>query len=666
MKRKSIILKILSFIGIPVTAVFILTTIFISVTVKQSVSQLTTADLTSKSQNASNEINNYLSKYITTAEQVMLNANIRSFLNDAGSKSNIMEVPGFVDVMNTLQYIRDADKDNILNCWIADTASNQVINQVGGVNELQISSSPWFKSISERKKWTITDPYVESTTKKLTVSIIEPYYGEDGNLIGAAGVDITLDRLYDEIKSYKLGDSGFYILTSTNGNMVYYPDQKLKNKKITESKMSDNIIKAMQSKKSGFLSFTAMGHTNFGYVADVGETGWSVATGLPETEYFHSYNEVLLSLLFISLIALAIIIVLIIIMSRSIVNPLVKLRNNADEIAAGNLDVNVEVTSSDEVGRVAASLSRTVARLKQYIEYINEISVVLNRIAAGDLTFNLQCDYTGDFSKIKDSLENIKVALKNTFAEINMSADEVASGSEQVSNASRALAQGATEQASSIEQLSASVKEISQHVSANANNAATANALSENVAVEFKHSTELMTQMMDGMTEINISTSQIGKIVKVIEDIAFQTNILALNAAVEAARAGEAGKGFAVVAEEVRNLASRSAEEAKDTTVLIESAVQSVQHGSEIANQTQQALSTIEASSKESADLMKDIAQACSKQAISIKEVMQGLDRISVVVQNNSATSEESAASSEELSQQAKAMKMLVNQFRID
>jgi methyl-accepting chemotaxis protein len=366
------------------------------------------------------------------------------------------------------------------------------------------------------------------------------------------------------------------------------------------------------------------------------------------------------------LIALLIICVLLILISKSIVNPLVKLKNAANQIADGNLDVSIQAKSADEVGQVSTALSRTVTRLKQYIEYIDEVSATLDQIAVGNLVFELHCDYVGEFSKIKASLENIKTTLVHTFSEISISANQVASGSDQVSGASQSLAQGATEQASSIEQLSASITEIANQVKQNASNAATASNLSATASTEVQHGNELMHQMTTAMTDISTSSSQIGAIIKTIDDIAFQTNILALNAAVEAARAGSAGKGFAVVADEVRNLASKSAEAAKNTTILIEASIQSVQHGTKIADDTAQSLNSITTVVRQTSDLIQEISKACSEQATSINQVTLGVDQISAVVQTNSATSEETAASSEELNGQAHNLTALVQQFKLE
>lgn len=667
MKQKKLMAKILAWIGIPVAAVYIVSTALITRDVKQSVSQLAENELTAKSQSASYQIDKYFAKYINIAEHLKLDTTFQYFLQNTASQPDPKDVSGYRQVQDTVNNITHSD-ENIVDTWVADTATNHCVDILDGLSaNFVIASRPWYRTLKASGKTVITDPYADVETKALTVSVITPYYKADGKtLVGVVGVDITLNSLYDTIKSYRLGESGFYILTSSNGQMVYFPNEALKNKSIAASGMSQNVIRGIQTKEAQFLSYTALGKTNYGCISTVGSTGWTVTTGLPSEEFFRSYQATFRSLIWTFGIALVIVAALIIVVSKSITKPLIRLKGTADSIAQGNLDVRVEVKSSDEVGQVAGAVSKTVGRLKQYIAYIDEVSSVLDRVAGGDLTFELHCDYSGEFAKVRDSLENIKATLLDTVSNINRSAEQVAGGSKQVADASQALAQGAAEQASSLEELSASVAEISRDVDRNAENAASANSLAESAAAEFRRGDELMRQMMDAMSEISASSGSIGKIIKAIQDIAFQTNILALNAAVEAARAGEAGKGFSVVAEEVRSLAGKSSQAAKDTSNLVQQEIQSVQNGSKIADETSQTFGKILASSNQSAELVKQIAQACGKQSEAVRQVTEGLNRVSAVVQNNSATSEESAASSEELSGQAQSLKEMIRHFKTE
>lgn len=369
------------------------------------------------------------------------------------------------------------------------------------------------------------------------------------------------------------------------------------------------------------------------------------------------------------IIALCVIAVLSVLMAlyiiKSINRPVKELDGVARKIAEGDLDQNITYSSKDELGTLSVNFNKTVGRLRNYVSYIDEISSVLRQIAGGNLVFDLTLNYEGEFAKVKQALEEISRSLNDTLGQINQAADQVSSGSDQVSSGAQALSQGATEQASSIEELAATINEISTQVKDTAANANAVRQQTDMTGDQVATSNEQMQEMIAAMTEISDKSGQISRIIKTIEDIAFQTNILALNAAVEAARAGEAGKGFAVVADEVRNLASKSSEASKSTAALIEGTVQAVEKGTEIANATAESLFAVVESTKGVVSSVDKIASAADQQAESIAQVTQGIDQISSVVQTNSATAEESAAASEELSSQAQVMKGLVGRFTL-
>lgn len=350
--------------------------------------------------------------------------------------------------------------------------------------------------------------------------------------------------------------------------------------------------------------------------------------------------------------------------SKSISNPVKEIENAANKLVAGDLNAQVSYTSKDELGSLANSIRILINNLQGII---SDISYLLNGVANGNLTIksNNTEGYVGDFNNMLLSIRQLRNDLNDTISQINQSADQVASGSEQVSSGSQALSQGATEQASSVEELAATINEISSQVKENAQNARQGSELAGATGVRIEEGYRQMQEMINAMTEISEKSGQIGKIIKTIEDIAFQTNILALNAAVEAARAGEAGKGFAVVADEVRNLASKSAEASKSTAVLIEGSIQAVEKGTKLADETARTLTEVVESAKQVVTVVNSISQASDVQASSISQVTQGIDQISSVVQTNSATAEESAAASEELSGQAQMLKNLVGKFQL-
>ncbi len=348
--------------------------------------------------------------------------------------------------------------------------------------------------------------------------------------------------------------------------------------------------------------------------------------------------------------------------SRGISKPVKEMAAAAQQMAKGNLNVQIQGNGKDEIGQLGEAFAESSASIRCCI---TDLTRILGEIARGNLTVAPELDYVGDYAQLKNSCDDILASLNDTLGQINQAAEQVSSGSSQVSDGAQALAQGAAQQAGSIEELSKSITEVSIHGKKNVERTAEANTNVDRVRSEIETSSQYMNDMVHAMSLISDSSNQIGNIIKTIEDIAFQTNILALNASVEAARAGAAGKGFAVVADEVRNLAGKSSAAAKDTAVLIENCIRQMESGTRIADKTAKSLLQVVESTKAVSDIVNQISEASGRQTDAVGQVMQGVDQISAVVQTNSATAEESAAASEELSGQAQALKALIQQFQL-
>ncbi len=346
----------------------------------------------------------------------------------------------------------------------------------------------------------------------------------------------------------------------------------------------------------------------------------------------------------------------------SIVNAVNVIKTAVVELSNGNLKVHVDYDAQNEFGELAERMSFSLQELSKYVDAIDHR---MDEFSKGNYACESSIQFIGDFSHIQTSIESFQKKINSTMLELETAAAQVSAGANQVADGAQALAQGATEQASSVEELSASIVEISQRITNTSEYAQNVNQLGKETGHVVENGQSEMKQLLSSIRDIALASQNIESIIKVIDDIAFQTNILALNAAVEAARAGTAGKGFAVVADEVRNLAQKSADAAKDTKVLIENSLDHVSQGEKIAMQTEVAFDNVANSANKILGMIEKIATASEEQAGAISQITQGLDQISAVVQTTSATSEQSAAASEELSSQAGLMKSLLDQFQL-
>ena len=348
---------------------------------------------------------------------------------------------------------------------------------------------------------------------------------------------------------------------------------------------------------------------------------------------------------------------------KKITEPIAAMSALTARLADGDLhSADLTFSSKDEIGQLAESLRTMSASLNSYI---GDISLNLSAMAAGDMTVKIEHDYVGDFAPIKEALLKISDALNRTLSQIRRSADEVNSGAGEVSSGSQLLAQGTSEQAGSVTELSGTIAKVSDTVR---DTAEQIHGMAQSVtraAEELSVSNREASEMLDAMNGIRESSDRIKKIIKSIDDIAFQTNILALNAAVEAARAGDSGKGFSVVADEVRSLAAKSAESSKETAALIEDSLEKVRNGLALADQTAKSSGQIYKTLLQVTRNIESVDQSSKDQLEEVTRIKNGMDQISSVVQTNSATAEESAAASEELFRQAELLQQQVKKFTL-
>ncbi|MDR1771476.1 MAG: methyl-accepting chemotaxis protein [Hungatella sp.] len=521
----------------------------------------------------------------------------------------------------------------------------------------------------------VTEPYeyqLSTGEKVWLITLSYPIVNESGEFLGVANCDIDMSS----IAGLSYADGGYktsysYIVTSNGTCLAHTADKEIVGSVPKSVSDYETIKKAVANGTSAtdkIRNSYSNGKTALAIHKALNLEGtdvkWSSAFVVNESEAMGSVTKITLALAGIGMIGLAVLILVSVVALKKGLAPVDSVMGLAEKMRKGDLShSNGDVIyKKDELGLLAKIFSETSEVLGGYI---NEISEVLENVASGNLDISIERDFIGDFNKIKLDLCRILDSLNDTFSEMRVAAEQVATGAEQFSDGSQSLSQGSIEQASSVEELSAKIMEITNQVKESAMYANNANNKAEIVGTELVNSNKQMNELLKSIGDITETSSQIGNIIKTIEDIAFQTNILALNAAVEAARAGEAGKGFAVVADEVRNLASKSAEAAKNTTVLIESSLHSVQEGAKFAEIAAASLGNVVTGAREIISDIAEISEKTEVQSSSLEEVTTGLEQISSVVQTNAAIAEESAATSQELSAQAQLLKEQIARFII-
>ncbi len=547
-----------------------------------------------------------------------------------------------------------------------DDAKNKTAQSLGAYSDY--GTQDYYRVAKETKAVYMTDPF---EYKGIMMSTIAYPVMNGDDVIGVTLADINVSN-FSKIKASDEKYPTMYVDICTQGNIIAYDSRSNDNigKKLEDLIPAEEYkkIKSLQQSKAAFhvdvrRADGTMESRHY-YPITCGTQTWWASSCLDKSDLNKDVIRLIVLMTILAVLALVFIIVVVSLFLKKTLRPINGVVAAAASIASGDLDIHMEVQSGDEIG----ILSQTFMGMAENLKFIiQDINYLLGEMSTGNFKATTEHEekYIGAYRNIFLAIRNIRLTLSNTLLEIDRASEQVASGASQVSSSSQALSQGATEQASSVEELSATISEISERVKQNAANASDADSLSREASDGVLTSNRKMNDMIAAMNEIAGTSDEIGKIIKTIDDIAFQTNILALNAAIEAARAGAAGKGFAVVADEVRNLAGKSAEAANNTTILIENAITAIKNGTTIAGETADTLRLVVEKTNDSSSKIAEIAGASTLQSDAIMQVSTGIDQISAVVQTTSATSEESAATSEELSAQASNLKSLVEKFKL-
>lgn len=665
-KKGKIAEEIRKRIGRSVLIAYIVVEVIIVIIMGQTVYYNKKAQLTLESESAANRLAGFFEKYERETQTLALNPQIQSVLSETKAGDNILSAKAMGYVEKYLVDAAGADSENVMAVWIADLDAS-VITQSDGYTSpdgWDITGRAWYSCI-ETGKTVLTEPYIDSSTGEIILSAATPIYDEGGNVLGAAGMDISLDHVTEVLSGYTIGSNGYVWLVSSDGMLIYHPNAELVQQNITDVNVSDNVVNAIVNQSTEFLKYKADGTTKYGSVQLVGETGYLVVSNMPFLEYYQ--------MLFATIgVLLAIFAVGIIVVMRSIdksayalSKPIAELNETASRLAEGDLDVELNVMAKNEIGELAESIRATVARLKEYIAYLKEASGALDQIADGKLEIHLEQEYVGEFRQLKEALLHISSSMNDVMKNISASSQTVTSSAGDLANAAQQLAEGSGTQAAAVEELVATATSVAEQVEESKKDALQSAEETQKVTAMMEQSQDKMQEMMEAVQKIHETSKQVVGIIATVEEIADQTNLLSLNASIEAARAGEAGKGFAVVADEIGKLAQESSKAANMTRELIGVSMEEINKGNQIADHVMDSLKTaVEAVDNVNGMIQKTAGNAAD-QAQSMEQIRVGIEEISQGVQDNSAIAEESSATSEELASQATLLNELVQHFEL-
>ncbi len=523
----------------------------------------------------------------------------------------------------------------------------------------------------------VSEPLISKVTGELSIMVAAPLYSQGNYGKSVAGVVYFVPRetfLNDIVSAIQVGEnSRAYMINKSGGTIADVTLDTITVQNIEEEAKSDPALKElaaihsqMRQGKNGFGSYVNGEDKMFAAYAPVpGTDGWSIAVTAPQLNYLASTRDAMVINIAVIAASILISVIVALILATNIGRPMKACVKRMQLLVEGDLETPMpKITSKDETGVLVRTTQSLVEGLRIVI---NDISYLLNEMANQNLDVHTEHEevYVGSFQDILVSMRNMRLELSGAMRQVNHSAQEVANASSQLSSSAQTLSQGTAEQASSVQELAARISVISEEVKDTADGALDVRSQTHQTGEEVFLCNQKMQTLVEAMEKIQASSEEIEKILKTIDDIAFQTNILALNAAVEAARAGSAGKGFAVVAEEVRNLAGKSAQAAKNTSELIGNSTDAVHIGTGIAQNTADVLLGVVNSIQTVVEAIDHIAVISGEQSESVERVSEGINQISVVVQSNSATAEEGAAASEQLSAEAASLKELVGQFTL-
>lgn len=587
---------------------------------------------------------------------------------NAVAKKRFSEFEGFENIVAELDNIATMMGGDVSYVTVYSIYKDSYLTHKGetGDDDLSftLSNRPYYDAYTT-KKTHITDPFPDHLTGATSIAITEPVFGDGNSVIGLISIEFTIDHLSNIVTSTTFGDTGATMLMDRNNNIMAYPISSVVGLNLSDLDYSgENADRELVNPTGAILDYKFGDTVRIGGIVTISETsGWKMLSAIDSSEFKGNITKVMTRLnigLFFAILLSTFL------CGKSIYKhlmPMQKLEDFMEELGKGNLNCMVDYDAPNEIGRLANHMNETAKTLSTYITTIDN---VMKRLSSGDLRRpDVEFEFKGDFKNIEKSIEKFAFVLTESLFEIKLSIGQMNQGASQVSSGAQVLSQGSCEQATSVKELNDLVFNINETIVVTAKNSGSVTSDAKHISENLVVSNDNMQQLVVTVQDIRAMSDEVKRIIKTIEDVAFQTNILSLNASVEAARAGSAGAGFSVVADQVRILSAQTAAAAEETNKIITEIANSIEAGTDLAQTTSGELQQVVNDVEVFVDKISSISLSAQDQAAAISKINMGMDTISQVVDQNSAISQESAAASEELSSQSDQIVGLVDYFKL-
>lgn len=612
----------------------------------------------------SGEVNQELQRYIDAVQGISVNAVLVDYLENTSNVGLVDNGTRDQNARNELKILSNLFGDVVMHVVLGSVESDNLIDHVGasGGQGFSLSRADYYSAITQQKL-VVTGAYEDTGTKELVVTLAYPVFGSNGTVVGLVALDLMVDKLSGFVTNTTFGESGTTFILDQNGNILVQPAvSHVTSSMGSSSFVGDDLQRELANPSGEIIKFATGGTARMGGIATIENAGWMLVSAVDVDDFQARAMLIVGALSWMQIIVCVIGVMVSGSIIRKKLSPIPLIQSYMHDIAEGNLQSSLDYRSDDEMGALVRDIQQMSKTLFSYITHIEK---TIGDFAEGRITVSHDVEYIGDFMPIYESMENFERLMTGSLSELKRAVDEVGSGAQQISNGANILADGSQEQAASVEELNALISHVNEAITETANYSGKISGYAGTISDDISRNNEKMKDLATNVQKIRDHSDEVKRIIKAIEDVAFQTNILALNAAVEAARAGESGKGFAVVADEVRNLSMKTSEAVQDTTRIITEMAMFVESSTDLAHETSQDLQQIAEEAESFVDNMASITHSTNDQSKAISEIHQGIEKISHVVHQNAAISEESSASTEELAAQTSAMTDLIEQFKL-